>query len=73
MLQAEDRAHRIGQLETVNIYYLLARGTADDHIWPLLNKKLDFLSKTGLSTENFDEFEDSIVENIEIWTQKVLS
>lgn len=33
LTQAEDRAHRIGQTDNVNVHYLLARGTTDDHIW----------------------------------------
>jgi SWI/SNF-related matrix-associated actin-dependent regulator 1 of chromatin subfamily A len=33
MIQAEDRAHRIGQTDNVNVHYLLARGTTDDRIW----------------------------------------
>ena len=37
--QAEDRAHRIGQKNSVNIYYMHGRGTIDDQIFQLLNDK----------------------------------
>ena len=47
--QAEDRAHRLGQDEDVEIQYLIAKGTIDDKIWPLLQKKLEVLSKVGLA------------------------
>ncbi|MED6224985.1 Swi SNF matrix associated, actin dependent regulator of chromatin [Stylosanthes scabra] len=32
LIQAEDRAHRIGQVSSVNICYLLANDTVDDII-----------------------------------------
>lgn len=32
-MQAEDRVYRIGQKNSVNIHYLVARETADDFIW----------------------------------------
>uniref|UniRef100_K1QRV4 SWI/SNF-related matrix-associated actin-dependent regulator of chromatin subfamily A-like protein 1 n=1 Tax=Magallana gigas TaxID=29159 RepID=K1QRV4_MAGGI len=53
LVQAEDRAHRMGQRDMVNVHYLVARGTADDHVWPLVQKKLEVLSKAGLSKEDF--------------------
>jgi SWI/SNF-related matrix-associated actin-dependent regulator 1 of chromatin subfamily A len=39
MNQAEDRAHRIGQKNSVNIYYLHGRQTLDDLIFDLINHK----------------------------------
>ena len=47
--QAEDRVHRLGQNEDVEIQYLIAKGTIDDKMWPLLQKKLEVLSKAGLA------------------------
>lgn len=37
--QAEDRAYRIGQTNTVNVTYLVAEGTIDDFVAFLLNVK----------------------------------
>ena len=39
MAQAEDRAHRIGQKNSVNIYYMKGPGTVDEQIFSLLNFK----------------------------------
>jgi len=41
VIQAEDRAHRIGQARAVNVYYLLLRGSVDDIIWGTLQHKLE--------------------------------
>jgi len=53
LTQAEDRAHRIGQTDSVTIRYLVATGTADDQLWNLISQKLDVLNKAGLSKDNF--------------------
>lgn len=39
MLQAEARAHRIGQTEQVTAHYLLAENTVDEHMYRMLEKK----------------------------------
>lgn len=41
LVQAEDRVHRIGQANSVNVYYLHAKGSIDDIIWQTLEHKLD--------------------------------
>ncbi len=50
--QAEDRAHRIGQVDSVNVHYLLVKGTMDDCIWPLLRQKLTILQSVGLGKDD---------------------
>ncbi|XP_059024082.1 SWI/SNF-related matrix-associated actin-dependent regulator of chromatin subfamily A-like protein 1 [Mustela lutreola] len=55
LLQAEDRVHRIGQSSSVSIHYLVARGTADDYLWPLIQEKIKVLGEAGLSETNFSE------------------
>ncbi|KAB1206180.1 DNA annealing helicase and endonuclease ZRANB3 [Morella rubra] len=45
LIQAEDRAHRIGQASSVNVYYLLANDTVDDIIWDVVQSKLENLGQ----------------------------
>ena len=45
LLQAEDRAHRIGQLNAVKIKYFLASNTVDELLWPLVREKMKTLGE----------------------------
>ncbi|KAK7869180.1 hypothetical protein R5R35_006630 [Gryllus longicercus] len=61
LTQAEDRAHRIGQKDCVLVQYLVSPGTADDHLWPLIQSKLEVLNKAGLSKDSFQTCATSTV------------
>ncbi|KAF7722441.1 hypothetical protein EC973_003143 [Apophysomyces ossiformis] len=54
LLQAEDRAHRIGRVGPVEIKYVLAMDTIDTHQWDLVKKKLKVIGETldGYQAEN---------------------
>lgn len=55
MAQAEARAHRIGQVGEVRVQYLIAQGTADDIIWPMLQNKQGVLKKIGLCNDDYGD------------------
>ncbi|XP_005395742.1 PREDICTED: SWI/SNF-related matrix-associated actin-dependent regulator of chromatin subfamily A-like protein 1 [Chinchilla lanigera] len=59
LIQAEDRVHRIGQTSSVGIHYLVARGTADDYLWPLIQEKMKVLGEAGLSETSFSEMTEA--------------
>lgn len=62
--QAEDRAHRFGQTERVNIWYMIARGTIDETIMRLIAKKRKVISKIMDGKE--------VKDDIEITKQEIL-
>ena len=43
IVQAEDRAHRIGQKNAVNVQFLVAKDTVDDIMWGSVANKLETL------------------------------
>ncbi|KAK7388093.1 hypothetical protein VNO78_22898 [Psophocarpus tetragonolobus] len=63
LIQAEDRAHRIGQVSSVNIYYLLANDTVDDIIWDVVQSKLENLGQMLDGHENALEVSASMPLN----------
>jgi SWI/SNF-related matrix-associated actin-dependent regulator 1 of chromatin subfamily A len=45
IVQAEDRAHRIGQVSSVNVQFLCAKNTVDDIMWASVQNKLENLGQ----------------------------
>lgn len=43
LVQAEDRCHRIGQKDAVNVWFMVAKNTVETHICSLLEKKAEVL------------------------------
>ncbi len=58
--QAEDRAYRIGQNKTVNIYYMLIDGTIDNLVWKILNNKKKVIGT--IMGEDYKPNPDEIIE-----------
>ena len=60
MVQAEDRCHRIGQINSVNVYYLFGEETVDAVIYPRLKLKSEVFASVldGARTE-FTMLEDN--------------
>ena len=45
LLQAESRLHRFGQKQIVNVYFLIAKGTVDEHVKSRVIDRLDLFEK----------------------------
>lgn len=56
LIQAEDRAHRMGQEKEVEVTYFLADHSIDDILWPLLLSKVKTLGEIveGSGSQDFD-------------------
>lgn len=53
MEQASDRAHRIGQKKTVQIYNIIAKDTLEEKIIELQNRKKDLIENVLINKTNF--------------------
>lgn len=65
--QAEDRSHRLGQKNDVNVYYQLFEDTISTKMWGMLNNKKDIISTIIGDKKLTDE------EIIEIITEELIN
>ena len=65
--QAEDRTYRIGQTNTVNVYYQLFEDTITTRMWYTVQKKRDVIDKIigNGSDDRMFELIDYVIENEE--------
>lgn len=68
--QCEDRAHRIGQKNNVNCYYLIGRSTIDPVLYNIIHKKRSIANQIMASDDDiptdemyFDELVNSFLSN----------
>ncbi|MFV0391124.1 MAG: DEAD/DEAH box helicase [Paludibacteraceae bacterium] len=62
--QCEDRAHRIGQKDSVTAYYFLGRNTIDEKIYQIIQTKKDMANTITGSTEQVEEDMIELVSNL---------
>jgi len=67
LVQAEDRAHRIGQRDCVNVKYALAENTLDSYMWALIRKKIAVVSASldGEFDEQDERFRSQLLGCVE--------
>lgn len=76
MAQAEDRCHRIGQLNTVYCHYFLGKNTIDEKIYRIIESKRAIGKEATGGTENIEtiiqnELMKEISENAEIIEENI--
>jgi len=78
--QAEDRAHRIGQKNAINVQYLVAKNTLDEMLWRMLSRKVSVISqtldgeRTTLKAGNVKDTENSCSQSVfSEWVRETLS
>lgn len=65
--QAEDRAHRIGQKDSVNCYYFLGKGTIDEYSWDIIQTKKDIANDvTGTDDQVPESTIDAMIERYSV-------
>jgi len=70
LIQAEDRIHRIGQKESVIIYYLITKGTIEEKLCKIIQHKQNIVSSTLDGNENVNQL--SVYNELERMLRKRL-
>jgi len=75
--QAEDRCHRIGQLNAVNAWYVIAQDTIEEHVWSVCERKRSIISDIYARVNNetdlnslYNSVMDEVIEMLEMENNK---
>lgn len=75
--QAEDRCHRMGQLNAVNAWYVVAQGTIEEHVWNVCERKRSVISDiyakvdSSISLDSiYSSVMDEVIELLEMENNK---
>ena len=60
--QAEDRAHRIGQKDNVNVFYWQGIKTIDQHIYGIIDRKRNLAKESTDSTEEIQSVQSELTK-----------
>lgn len=63
-MQAEDRIHRIGQRNPVNIYYMITNKTIETKIFDLIQAKKEILNKILTGVETIENGQEEIIDSV---------
>lgn len=61
--QCEDRAHRIGQKDSVSADYFLGAGTIDEYIWKIIAEKWNIVNE-AMGINDMEKVQTNIVDDI---------
>jgi len=62
--QCEDRTHRIGQKNSVQISYFLGSNTIDEHIYEIIEKKRAIVNQVTGAEDNIETVEKNMVDQL---------
>ena len=67
--QAEDRCHRIGQKNAVNVWYVIAQDTIEEYIYEVVEKKRELIDKIYQNTTKehnikIEQLQVSIIDEV---------
>lgn len=65
--QAEDRIRRIGQTKATTMWYMVAKGTIDERIYDIVERKRKIVSK-HIGTEDIEQKE--VFQEYDLWKRK---
>lgn len=65
--QCEDRAHRIGQKDSVTCGYFLGQNTVDERVYEIIQEKKDIANRATGADDQVKSIEENVVNVVSSW------